>query len=315
MIPLLSLSPQQLRRLCPDAQIIQIYPVSNTERLLSSFSSSSRIIQTLITSKYKGKHVQAQPGFESGVEHTTSISSELKSPLETVSISFRGQIEYFHIAHGVAKSTIGIEDRTNQHNDKKELSNIFDQLDIASDSDDSQPIDPMDQKLRSILQYHFGQSENDEKSSKGCIAYKITARTKVEFVSSLDNIHPTAPQGDMTTIAAVNPICAGLDSTLSKVKDALLPPLLHPNLFPADGPLRPPKGALIYGPAGVGKSLMAAQIANDLGYVSNQMKVNVRLVQCADILSSTAIVGEGEKLLTTYFKKQRGKPLETLEDH
>ena len=67
------------------------------------------------------------------------------------------------------------------------------------------------------------------------------------------------------------------------------------------GPLRPPKGALLYGPAGVGKSLLAAQIANDLRYFQGDTKVHVRLVQCANILSSTTVVGEAEKLLTNIF--------------
>ena len=105
-----------------------------------------------------------------------------------------------------------------------------------------------------------GQPKEDdgESTSKNVVAYKITPRTKIEFRPSTDEIQSTTPQSTLDTTHDANQsqqaVCAGLDVTLSRIKDALLPPLLHPNLFPADGPLRPPKGAILYGPAGVGKS-------------------------------------------------------------
>ena len=52
---------------------------------------------------------------------------------------------------------------------------------------------------------------------------------------------------------------------------------------------------------------MAGQIANDLRIAANQKNVNVRLIQCADIMSSTAIVGEAEKVLTGIFAEAERK--------
>ena len=52
---------------------------------------------------------------------------------------------------------------------------------------------------------------------------------------------------------------------------------------------------------------MAGQIANDLRIAANQTNVNVRLIQCADIMSSTAIIGEAEKILTGVFAEAEQK--------
>jgi len=62
---------------------------------------------------------------------------------------------------------------------------------------------------------------------------------------------------------------------------------------------------------------MAAQIANDLSFIPDMMNVHVRLVQCADILSSTAIVGEAEHILTGIFQeaeKRDGSSLIILDE-
>ena len=95
-------------------------------------------------------------------------------------------------------------------------------------------------------------------------------------------------------------LCAGLDFIESRIRDSLLPPILHPNLFPANGPLRPPKGVLIHGPAGVGKSVVAAQFAQEL---MKESKIHVRTVQCADLLASTTVIGEAESMVSGIFEE------------
>mmetsp|Transcript_24642 Transcript_24642/g.53152 ORF Transcript_24642/g.53152 Transcript_24642/m.53152 type:complete len:1053 (-) Transcript_24642:109-3267(-) len=310
VIPLINLSAQQICRLCPDVQKLSLCPIndSNKSSIDSHFSSSTEIMQTLIVSKYQGSYVQAaQSTIQGSDKKDTIMSSELGSALETISISFRGQPEAFHI---VDLTLAPIQNRqTNQRDDESELSAIFDELDISGNAGTQ-----IESQLLNFVQSHLcGQQKEDGKSkySKAGVAYRITPQTKIDFLSSLDELHSITPQTPINTSHAnqvpQQPFCAGLDSTLSRIKDALLPPLLHPNLFPADGPLRPPKGALLYGPAGVGKSLVAAQIANDLSFSSSHKDVHVRLVQCADILSSTAIVGEAEKLLTDIFHEAERK--------
>ena len=306
VMPLVNLSStQQCSILCPHAQTIQIYPLSTIDSSsttdVSSFISSSKIIQTLIISKYKNKYVQPT----SLSDDETVSSRDLQSKYETISISFRGQIEHFRVVNVIPD----IQDKTNRKDDKNEdLTTIFDQLDISGGTS-TQP--DSERALKSMQQY-LKQRENGKCSD---IAYKITSQTKIRIVSSLDEVHSTSGQSiennnadNPTTQAKKQQVmCAGLDSTLVRVKDALLPPLLHPNLFPADGPLRPPKGALLYGPAGAGKSLLANQIANDLTFIPDMMNVHVRLVQCADILSSTAIVGEAEQILTGIFQEAENR--------
>ena len=314
VMPLANLSlEQQCSILCPHAQTVQIYPISTaTNRSsatdASSFISSSKIIQTLILSKYKNKYVQPT----SLSDDETVSSRDLQSKYETISISFRGQIEHFHVVNVIPD----IQDSRKQKDE--DLTTIFDQLDISGGTS-TQP--DSDSDLKSIQNF-LRRRENGKCSD---IAYKITSQTKIDIVSSLERVQPTPSQSIQTTDRADDPtthtkqeiMCAGLYSTLTRVKDALLPPLLHPNLFPADGPLRPPKGALLYGPAGVGKSLLAAQIANDLSFIPDIMNAHVRLVQCANILSSTAIVGAAEQILTGIFQeaeKRDGGSLIILDD-
>ena len=288
VIPLLNLSSQQLNRTCTDAQTIRICSVSDIGQ--QYLTSCSKIIQTLILSKYHGKYI---------MQAESAVSDRDKQQLETISISFRGQIEYFHVM------TVIQSPSSSQGDDENQLSTVLDQLDISCAGES---------KVATSLATLLLRSSQGKGKYTSEIAYRITAQTKIELVSSLDERLQTTEsieQAEGGNKQQATVVCAGLDSTLAKIKDALLPPLLHPNFFPADGPLRPPKGALLYGPAGVGKSLMAAQIANDLGCSPDHAEIHVRLVQCADILSSTSIVGEAEKILTDVFEEAGKKATST----
>ena len=92
---------------------------------------------------------------------------------------------------------------------------------------------------------------------------------------------------------------AGLSSTIEQVKALLLPPLINPSIY---GKLKPPRGALLHGPSGVGKSALANEIAS---IFTCDYKIKVERVHCASLQSHTSLVGEAERRLTKLFQQSQ----------
>lgn len=95
----------------------------------------------------------------------------------------------------------------------------------------------------------------------------------------------------------------GLDDAIEQIRDAVELPLTHPELFTRYG-LRPPKGVLLYGPPGCGKTLIAKAIATSLSATSgtDAYFLNIKGPQLLD-----KYVGETERRIRLIFARARDK--------
>ncbi len=87
----------------------------------------------------------------------------------------------------------------------------------------------------------------------------------------------------------------GLDEIKNALRDNLILAMQDPSKFNKMG-IKPPKGALIYGPPGCGKTLLARALATESG-------ANMILVRGPEILSKW--VGESEKAVREIFRKAK----------
>jgi proteasome-associated ATPase len=101
----------------------------------------------------------------------------------------------------------------------------------------------------------------------------------------------------------------GLGDQIEVLRDSVELPYVHPEVF-AEFDLRPPKGILLYGPPGCGKTLIAKAVANSLakniekrtGRATTPYFLNVK---GPELLNK--YVGETESKLREVFKKAREK--------
>ncbi len=99
----------------------------------------------------------------------------------------------------------------------------------------------------------------------------------------------------------------GLEKELEQIRDAVELPFLHPELF-AEHKLSPPKGVLLYGPPGCGKTLIAKAVANSiakkLGHLAGkEMRSFFLHVKGPELLNK--YVGESERQVREVFNKAK----------
>ncbi|WP_168581516.1 proteasome ATPase [Gephyromycinifex aptenodytis] len=100
----------------------------------------------------------------------------------------------------------------------------------------------------------------------------------------------------------------GLSGQIEAIRDAIELPYLHPELF-REHHLRPPKGLLLYGPPGCGKTLIAKAVAASLARQSSQLKGEAGTksyflnVKGPELLNK--YVGETERQIRLIFQRAR----------
>ncbi|MDR2280396.1 MAG: proteasome ATPase [Gordonia sp. (in: high G+C Gram-positive bacteria)] len=107
----------------------------------------------------------------------------------------------------------------------------------------------------------------------------------------------------------------GLRRQIEQIRDAVELPFLHSDLF-AEYSLRPPKGVLLYGPPGNGKTLIAKAVANSLarqiaqsrGDDSSEAKSYFLNIKGPELLNK--FVGETERHIRLIFQRAREKASE-----
>src|SRR3954453_18739556 len=101
----------------------------------------------------------------------------------------------------------------------------------------------------------------------------------------------------------------GLSGQIEAIQDAVELPYLHPELF-KEHQLRPPKGVLLYGPPGCGKTLIAKAVANSLAkkvaeVTGQEGKSYFLNIKGPELLNK--YVGETERHIRLVFQRAREK--------
>ena len=118
----------------------------------------------------------------------------------------------------------------------------------------------------------------------------------VDFYDAMQDVVPTAMREFYVERSKVWwKDVGGLDEIKKSLSDNLITAMKQPNKFTKMG-IRPPKGALVYGPPGCGKTMLARALATETG-------ANMILVRGPEILSKWQ--GESEKAIREIFRKAK----------
>jgi transitional endoplasmic reticulum ATPase len=120
--------------------------------------------------------------------------------------------------------------------------------------------------------------------------------TKADFEEALKEVMPSGIREVFVEVPNVTwEQIGGLEDLKQKLIESVDWPLSHPNIFERMG-ISPPRGILLYGPPGCGKTLLARAVANE-------SKANFISIKGPELLSK--YVGESEKAIREVFRKAK----------
>ena len=127
------------------------------------------------------------------------------------------------------------------------------------------------------------------------------------IIEALPSFDRSTPSQQMSSLTFDD--IGGLESHIKLLRDLVELPILHQELFSSYG-LKQPKGILIYGPAGCGKTMLVRALVNELrryyGSPNDSANFGVFLqIIGTEILSK--YVGETEQRLRTIFKRAKAR--------
>jgi transitional endoplasmic reticulum ATPase len=120
--------------------------------------------------------------------------------------------------------------------------------------------------------------------------------TMDDFLGAFKEVTPTAMREVYIEVTTVHwDDVGGLDDVKQRLKEAVEWPIKSPEIFTKLG-IRPPKGILLYGPPGCGKTLLARAVATE-------SEANFISIKGPEVFSKW--VGESEKAIREVFRKAR----------
>jgi transitional endoplasmic reticulum ATPase len=117
-----------------------------------------------------------------------------------------------------------------------------------------------------------------------------------DFISAYKEVTPTAMREVYIEVPTIHwDDIGGLEEVKQELKEAVEWPLKNPEIFKRLG-IKPPKGILLYGPPGCGKTLLARAVATE-------SEANFITIKGPEVFSKW--VGESEKAIREVFRKAR----------